>query len=152
MNFFLLISDWLIIFIKPILPWLYLCHFMSHLLTLIDVWFSILKDLEINCIILPNITNFSFFSHLLIIVFPLFIWHVYFILSLLLYFYFLLDFSLNIEDSVTEFLLYFPENICLTKCSQLLSHKNISKVLPHPYPLGFFAWRILNMVHTRWSQ
>lgn len=152
MNFFLLISDWLIIFIKPILPWLYLCHFMSHLLTLIDVWFSILKDLEINCIILPNITNFPFFSHLLIIVFPLFIWHVYFILSLLLYFYFLLDFSLNIEDSVTDFLLYFPENICLTKCSQLLSHKNISKVLPHPYPLGFFAWRILNMVHTSWSQ
>ena len=130
MNFFLLISDWLIIFIKPVLPWLYLCHFMSHLLTLIDVWFSILKDLEINCIILPNITNFPFFSHLLIIVFPLFIWHVYFILSLLLYFYFLLDFSLNIEDSVTDFLLYFPENICLTKCSQLLSHKNISKVLP----------------------
>ena len=138
MNFFLLISDWLIIFIKPVLPWLYLCHFMSHLLTLIDVWFSILKDLEINCIILPNITNFPFFSHLLIIVFPLFIWHVYFILSLLLYFYFLLDFSLNIEDSVTDFLLYFPENICLTKCSQLLSHKNISKVLP-PHIHGLFC-------------
>ena len=84
----------LITLTEIIFLWPYLCHNLLHLLTLIDVWFSIIKDMEINYITWPNKISFPLFLILWWLCHFLFlIWHVYFILSLV-YIYFFLDFSL----------------------------------------------------------
>ena len=73
-----------------IFSWPYLCHKILHLLTLIDVWFPIIKDMEISYII----NLFPFASHFWCCVISSFLYGMYLLFCHSFYIYFSLDISL----------------------------------------------------------